>query len=71
MILALGIYAVTVVLYTLLLQQVPLSRAYMFSLGASTMVPILAVYLFKEPFNIRYGVGAVLVLVGVILSTSS
>jgi len=62
---------VTVVLYTLLLQQVPLSRAYMFSLGASTMVPILAVYFFNEPFNIRYVVGAVLVLTGVILSTSS
>ena len=71
MILALAIYAITVVLYTALLQQVPLSRAYMFSLGASTMVPILAVYLFNEPFNIRYAIGAILVLIGVIISTSS
>lgn len=71
MIVALSIYAITVVLYTLLLQQVPLSRAYMFSLGASALVPILAVLLFDEPFNIRYVFGAALVFAGVILSTSS
>jgi drug/metabolite transporter (DMT)-like permease len=71
MIVALGIYAITVVLYTVLLQQVPLSRAYMFSLGASTMVAILAIFLFNEAFNVRYAIGAILVFAGVIISTSS
>ena len=71
MLLALVIYGLSVVLYTYLLQQVPLSRAYMFSLAASTIVPILAVYLFDEPFNLRYLFGALLVLAGVIISTSS
>ena len=70
MILALSIYAVTVVLYTLLLQQVPLSRAYMFSIGASALVPILAIFLFKETFSIRYAIGAALVFIGVFISTS-
>lgn len=71
MLLALAIYGLSVILYTYLLQQVPLSRAYMFSLAASTIVPILAVYLFDEPFNLRYLFGALLVLAGVIISTSS
>lgn len=71
MILALTIYGLTVILYIILLQDVPLSRAYMFSLGASALVPILAVAIFKEPMNARYIVGAILVFAGVILSTSS
>lgn len=71
MLLALTIYGLSVILYTYLLQQVPLSRAYMFSLAASTVVPILALYLFKEPFNLRYLLGALLVFAGVIVSTSS
>lgn len=71
MISALFIYAIGVVLYTYLLQQVPLSRAYMFSLAASTVVPILAVYLFNEPFNFKYLVGAALVFLGVFISSTS
>lgn len=71
MILALILYGMTVLLYVFLLQQVPLSRAYMFSMGASTIVPILALVIFKEPITSRYLVGAGLVIVGVILSTSN
>lgn len=71
MISALFVYAIGVVLYTYLLQQVPLSRAYMFSLAASTIVPILAVYLFNEPFNFKYLVGAALVFLGVFISSTS
>lgn len=71
MLAALTLYACTVLLYVYLLQQVPLSKAYLFSFLGSVMVPVLAIVIFKEPFSIKYIVGAILIFVGLIISTTA
>lgn len=68
---ALVLYAATVLLYVYLLQQVPLSRAYLFSLAASAIVPLLAVVIFKEPYSFKYIIGASFVFIGVVISTTA
>lgn len=70
MIAACTLYALTIILYTYMLQQMPLSRAYMFSMVGSALVPFLAILIFKEGVSARYVVGAALVFLGVVLSTS-
>lgn len=64
------IYAVSVLLYVFLLQRIPLSRVYMFSIAGAAIVPILAVIIFKEPFSMKYTFGLALVLLGIAISTS-
>lgn len=71
MISACVLYAASVLLYVYLLQRVPLSRAYLFSLAGSALVPALAIWVFKEDFSIQYAIGAALVLLGIAISTSS
>lgn len=71
MISALTLYAATVVLYVYLLQQVPLSKAYLFSLAASVMVPLLAIVIYNEPYSVKYIIGALFVFAGVIISTTA
>lgn len=71
MISALTLYAGTVLLYVYLLQQVPLSKAYLFSLAGSVMVPILAIVIYNEPYSVKYIIGAVFVFVGVVISTTA
>ena len=71
MIAAVALYGMTTILYVVLLQQVPLSRAYLFSMIGSVLVPILAVAIFKEPLSARYIVGGVLVFTGVAIATYS
>jgi drug/metabolite transporter (DMT)-like permease len=71
MIAAVALYALTTLLYVYLLQQVPLSRAYMFSLAASALVPIGAIILFNEALNVRYVIGAAFVFLGVAITASS
>lgn len=71
MIAALSLYACTVLLYVYLLQQVPLSKAYLFSFLGSVMVPVLAIVFFKEPFSVRYMIGATFIFVGLIISTTA
>ena len=65
------IYALTILLYVYLLQTLPLSRLYLFIIGASAFVPILAILIFKEEFNIRYIIGAIIVFIGVAVATAS
>ncbi len=65
------LYAATVVLYVYLLQRVPLSRAYLFSLGGSALVPAIAIVFFKESFSVQYALGASLVLLGIAISTTA
>lgn len=67
---AVALYAFTVILYVYLLQEVPLSRAYMFSFIGSALVPVLAIIIFNEPISARYVIGVVLVLAGVVLTTT-
>ncbi|MEO1252687.1 MAG: SMR family transporter [Pseudomonadota bacterium] len=71
MIAACILYALTVALYVYLLQQIPLSRAYLFSLLGSALVPIVAFLLFKESFSVKYLIGFALVMSGVAISTNA
>lgn len=68
MISACTLYAASVILYTFILREVPLSRAFLFSLAGSALVPLLAFLIFKEAFTVRYAVGAALMLVGLSIS---
>jgi len=71
MIAACVLYGLTIILYVYLLQQIPLSRAYLFSIAGAAIVPFLAILLFKEDFSIRYVFGVALVISGVAISTSA
>lgn len=71
MIAACTLYALTTILYVYLLQQIPLSRAYLFSIAGAAIVPFLAILIFKEDFSIKYVVGLALVLSGLVVSTTA
>lgn len=71
MIAACIIYALTIILYVFLLQQIPLSRAYLFSMAGSAIVPLLAIVIFKEDFSVKYIIGVLFVISGVAISTTS
>ena len=62
---AIGLYAVTTLLWIYLLQQVPLSRAYPFAALGFVLVPLFAWAIFGEPLTLTYGLGALLIVGGV------
>lgn len=64
---ALFLYALTTLLWIYVLRTVPLTKAYVFSLAGSALVPIVGYYLFKEPINIQFVIGFGLILLGVML----
>lgn len=63
---ALAVYGCATVLWVLLLQRVPLSRAYPFAALGFVLVPAAASWLFAERLSFTYLVGAALVVVGII-----
>jgi len=65
------IYALTTVLWVIVLQQVPLSRAYPFAALGFVIVPAAAAILFGEPINLRYAVGAFFIVAGIILAAQA
>lgn len=71
MIAACTLYGLTTILYVYLLQQIPLSRAYLFSIAGAAIVPFLAILIFKEDFSIKYVFGVILVLSGIAVSTTA
>ena len=71
MIAACTLYGLTTILYVYLLQQIPLSRAYLFSIAGAAIVPFLAILIFKEDFSIKYLLGVMLVLSGIAISTTA
>ncbi|MEL7062563.1 MAG: hypothetical protein AAFP00_02415 [Bacteroidota bacterium] len=71
MISACTLYALSIIVYVSLLRKVPLSQAYLFSIAGAAIVPFLAWAVFKEPISMRYVIGAVLVVVGISVSTLS
>lgn len=70
MISACVLYGCTVILYTYMLQSMPLSRAYLFTMIGTVLVPFLAVIVFGESVSVRYILGAFMVFGGIALSTS-
>lgn len=63
---ALVVYGIATVLWVVLLQRVPLSRAYPFAALGFVLVPAAASWLFAEHLGPLYLVGAALVVAGII-----
>jgi drug/metabolite transporter (DMT)-like permease len=70
-VLALVLYAFSTILWLWLLQKIPLTIAYPFAALAFLLVPIGAWIFFREPLNLRYLIGVVFILTGVIITTTS
>lgn len=64
-------YALTTILWVIVLQQVPLSRAYPFAALGFVIVPAAAAILFGEQITPRYVVGALLIMVGIVLAAEA
>ena len=60
-------YGLTALVWFYTLTRVPLSIAYPFSLMGSALVPLVGWWVFKEPVDWRFGVGFVLMLVGLLV----
>jgi len=70
---ALVLYGTATLLWILILQQVPLSAAYPFMALGFVLVPAASHFLFKEPLNLFYGLGVLLIIggLGVIMTLAS
>ena len=65
--LALITYGVATFYWLYLLQTIPLSLAYPFTALAMVIIPITSFYLFNEPLNEIFWVGAILIFMGIII----
>ncbi len=70
---ALTLYGTATLLWIIILQQVPLSLAYPFMALGFVFVPVASYILFKEPLNLFYGLGVLLIIggLGVIMTLAS
>lgn len=68
---AIALYAGATLLWVRILATVPLSRAYPFAALAFVLVPAAGYFLFDEPVNARYVLGAALIIGGVIVAAGS
>jgi len=64
-------YALTTVLWVIVLQQVPLSRAYPFAALGFVIVPAAAAILFGEALTSRYLLGTFLIATGIVLAAGA
>lgn len=62
-------YTALAVLWVYILKSTELSKAFLFQLAGSALVPLLAWLVFKEALSLKYMIGAGLILVGVFLCT--
>lgn len=67
-ILALAIYGSATLLWLYVLKTVPLSYAYSFMALTFVMVPLLAIFFLGESVNIKYVLGAGLIISGLVLT---
>ena len=63
-----ALYAGATLLWVVLLQQVPLSRAYPFAALGFVLVPFCSYFLFGENISLRFVVGTSFILVGIYLA---
>ena len=64
---ALVLYGLATVLWIVILQKIPLSKAYPFVALGFAVVPIAAHFLFGEPLSFKYAVGSLLIMSGIYL----
>lgn len=62
---AIMVYGLATICWLYILQRIPLSIAYPFSALAMVIVPILAMYLFKEQIVWTYWFGMSLIILGI------
>lgn len=65
---ALCLYGVATVCWVGALQFLPLGRAYMFIALAFIIIPLLSWYFFGETLDIKFLLGAILIISGVLLT---
>ena len=65
---AIVLYGAATLLWVHVLQTVPLSRAYPFAALGFLIVPALSAYFFREKITLVYGLGAMLIVGGIILT---
>lgn len=65
-ILTVSLYGITTLLWVWCLQSIPLSRGYLFMSLGFVFVPFLSWWYFNEPITIKYLLGAVLIVSGII-----
>ena len=69
--LALVSYGLSMLSWLHVLQYMPMGRAYMFVSSAFIILPILSYYFFGEELNARFFVGALFIMGGVILTSTT
>lgn len=69
MLAALALYAIATALWVWLLRSIPLSTAYPFAALGFVLVPLFALVLFGESINLRYGLGAALIVLGIVVTS--
>ena len=62
---ALTVYGLTTILWLWILSQAPLSKAYPFALLGAALVPLMAFIVLKEQVSPYFGLGMLLVVIGV------
>lgn len=67
---ALGLYGAATLLWVMILRATPLSVAYPFAALSFVLVPLGAWALFGEALSWRYGLGMLLIIGGILLTTS-
>ncbi len=68
---ALVLYGVATLLWILILQSIPLSRAYPFVALGFILVPAVSVFLFGESVNMTYVAGSALIILGLVFVVQS
>ena len=61
------LYALTILAWVWVLRIMPLSVAYSAVALVFVLVPLLAVWLFREPLTPQFALGAALIVVGIVL----
>jgi drug/metabolite transporter (DMT)-like permease len=68
---AFAVYAGTALLWYYILMEVPLSRAYVFSILGSAFVPLFAWLFFSEPMTTKFIIGCAIMLIGFYIAVAA
>lgn len=66
-----ALYAITSLAWVWILQRVPLGKVYPLMALAFVLVPIGSYLFFGERFNTQYIIGVILIIVGVVLTSTT
>lgn len=66
---AISVYGLTILLWILALQTLPLSTAYPITALAFIVVPVLSHFTFNEPYSFNQLLGGALIFLGIVITT--